>query len=101
PRFRKFLGFLFHSSLQRFGLRKLLLFSKLSDVLSYFHGTEVRPTHTAEVGRFRSLLRERFIMKFSSRVGIERQIELILPSEFETCFADGVVAILRARMAFR
>src|SRR5436853_4303256 len=60
----------------------------------------MRTAHTAEVRRFRSLLRESLIMKFTSSFGIQSQIKLVLPSKLETRFADGVVAVLRARMAF-
>ena len=86
--------------MQRFGLRKFLLRSKLSDILSYLHGTKMWPTHRTEMGRFRSLLRERLIMKFPSSFRIQRQVELILPSEFKARFRDRVVAVLRAGMAF-
>ncbi len=47
-----------------------------------------------------SLLRERFVMKFSSRFWIEGQIELVFPTEFESGFADCIIPILRAGMAF-
>jgi hypothetical protein len=33
--------------------------------------------------------------------GIERQVELIFASELEARFRNGVVAVLRAGMAFR
>src|SRR5437870_4975747 len=49
----------------------------------------------------RSLLRKSFVMKLARGFGIEREIELIFPAKFEACFADGVVAVLRAGMAFR
>jgi len=39
-------------------------------------------------------------MKSKRGFGIERKIELIFPAKFETRFADGVVTVLRAGMAF-
>jgi hypothetical protein len=45
------------------------------------------------LGNFRALLD-----KLARSLGIECEIELIFPTKFETRFADGVVAILRAGM---
>ncbi len=46
-----------------------------------------------------AVLRQRLVVIFARRVGIERQVELILPAEVEPRAADGVVAELRGGMA--
>ena len=46
-----------------------------------------------------AFLRQGLIVKFAGRFRIERQIELVFPAKFEACFADGVVAVLRAGVA--
>lgn len=46
------------------------------------------------------LLRQGFVVIGARGGRIERQIELIFPAEFETCLGHGVIADLRARMAF-
>src|SRR3954452_7371505 len=61
----------------------------------------MRTAHAAEMRELRAFLRQRFIMEFSSGDGIEAQIELIFPAEFESRFAEGIVAITSGRMAFR
>ena len=48
----------------------------------------------------RAFGRQSFVMKLARGLGIEREIELILPTKFEPRFADRVVAVLRAGMAF-
>ena len=61
----------------------------------------MRAAHRAEVRGLRSFLRKGLVVELARGFGIERQIELIFPAEFEARFADGVVAVLRAGMAFR
>ena len=61
----------------------------------------MRTTHTTKVSRFSTFLRQGFVVELAGSLGIEREIELIFPTKFEARFADGVVAILRAGMAFR
>src|SRR5688572_20349412 len=56
--------------------------------------------HGAEVGGLGAFLREGFIMKFAGGFGIEAEVELIFPTEFETGFAQGIVPELRAGMTF-
>ncbi|VDZ75443.1 Uncharacterised protein [Atlantibacter hermannii] len=45
-------------------------------------------------------LRQRFVVIRTGSERIERQIELVFPAEFEARFRHGVIADLRARMAF-
>src|SRR2546429_9456253 len=72
-----------------------------SYVLSYFHRAEMRTAHGTKVRGLGALLRQGLVMKLAGGFGIERQIELIFPTKFEARFADGVVAVLGAGMAFR
>src|SRR5260370_23238655 len=74
--------------------------SVLAHVLCNFHRTEVWSAHAAKMRSLGALLRERLIVKLARRLGVERKIELIFPAKFEPRFADGVVAVLRAGMAF-
>jgi hypothetical protein len=48
----------------------------------------------------RAFLRQSFVMEFARGFGIAAEIELIFPAKFKTRFAQGVVAKLRAGMAF-
>ena len=45
------------------------------------------------------VLRQRLVMEGAGRVGIERQVELVLPAEVEARPRQRVVADLRRRMA--
>ena len=51
--------------------------------------------------RLCAFLRQGFIVELARGFGIECEIELVLPTEFEARFANRVVAVLRAGMAFR
>src|SRR4051812_5578956 len=67
-------------------LDRLLLHSLLdviAHVLRDLHRAEMRPAHRAEVGHLGTVLRQRLVMEFFRRVGIEAQVELVLPAEFE------------------
>ena len=48
-----------------------------------------------------TFLRQGLVVELARGFGIEREIELILPTEFEARFGDRVIAVLRAGMAFR
>ena len=71
-----------------------------ANVFGDLHGTEVRAAHAAEVGGLGAFLRKRFVVELARGFGIERQVELIFPTEFEARFGNGVVAVLSAGMAF-
>src|SRR5881392_3187225 len=47
------------------------------------HGAELRPAHRAEMRELVALLRQRRIVEGAGGLGIERQIELVLPAEIE------------------
>src|SRR6202011_6293257 len=93
--------FLFQPDLKRLLFGNFLFGGEFPNVFGYLHRAKVRAAHGAEVRGLRSFLRQRYIMKLARGLGIKREIELIFPTKFETRFADGVVAILRAGMAFR
>ena len=58
------------------------------DVRKY--AAKVRAAHGTEVSRLRSLLRQGFIMEFSGRDGIKREVELVFPPELESGFRERV-----------
>ena len=60
----------------------------------------MRSAHGAEVGALGSVLGEGFVVVFAGGDGVERQIELVFPAELESCFGEGVVAVLGAGVAF-
>jgi hypothetical protein len=66
--------------------------ASLPHVFRYLHGTEMRGV--------RAFLRQSFVMEFAEVSGIAAGIELIFPAKFKTRFPQGVVAKLRAGMAF-
>ena len=47
------------------------------------------------------MLRQRLVVEFARLVGIEAEVELVLPAEFEARLGKRVVTQLRARMPFR
>ena len=85
---------------KRFIFRELLFCRVLAHVFGDLHGTEVRAAHGAEVRGLRSFLRQRFVVELARRLRVEREVELIFPPELEARFANRVVAVLRAGVAF-
>src|SRR5882762_717345 len=83
----KLLRFFFHAALERFLFFHALLGGIFSDVFGDFHRTEVRTAHAAEVSELSAFLRQRLVVIFTSRDGIEAQVKLILPTEFESGLA--------------
>src|SRR5262249_26832082 len=72
-----------HPLLQR-GLRvDAELARVVAHVLGDLHRTEVRPAHRAEVRQLRALLGQRLVVELARLVGIETEVELILPAELE------------------
>jgi hypothetical protein len=49
---------------------------------SDFHAAKVRTAHRTKMRGLLSLLRERVAMKFARGFGIERGIELVVPTKF-------------------
>src|SRR5262249_40885302 len=70
----------------------------VADLLRDLHAAEARPAHRAEVGRLVRVGGQRRVVQAPRRVGIEREVDLVLPAELEARLREGVVAPLRARM---
>src|SRR3989442_3389296 len=98
--FDELASFLFQTDLERFLFGHLLLCCKFPNVFCDFHAAEVRPAHAAKVCSLGAFLRKGLVVELARGLRIEREIELIFPAKFETRFADRVVAVLGAGMAF-
>ena len=68
-----------------------------ADIVGNPHRTEFRPAHRAEMRHLMRLLGQGLVMHGPRRVGIEREVELILPAELEPRAAQRIVAPLRPR----
>src|SRR2546422_1049187 len=96
--FHELLRFCFHSLFERVFLSEAVFGSVFANVLGDAHRAEVGAAHGAEVGKLGAFGGQRLIVKFASRDRIEAQVELVLPAELETRFAQSVVAILSSGM---
>src|SRR5215212_10964984 len=76
----------------------LLLRRVLPHLLRDLHRAEVRAAHRAEVRELGALLRERLVVVLARDLGVEGEVELILPAELEARLRERVVAQLRARV---
>lgn len=97
----KLTAFLAHARLNRRLIGQAVVFCKLPDVFRDFHGAEVRAAHGAEVGVFRSFLREGFVVKLPRGDWIQAKVELVSPAKLEPGFAQGIVSELRPGVPFR
>src|SRR3989442_11810707 len=64
-------------------LRDAVLGGVVADVLGDLHRAEVGAAHGAEVRDLRALGRQRLVVELARRLGIEREVELVLPPELE------------------
>ena len=55
----------------------------IAHVLRDLHRTEFRPAHRAEMRQLVRLLRQRLVVILARGVGIEPEVELVLPAEVE------------------
>src|ERR1700694_1894305 len=78
-------GLGFHALRQRFLLRNALRLGILPHVLRDLHRAEVRAAHRAEVRQLGTFLRQRLVVELARLVGIEPEVELVLPAELEAC----------------
>src|SRR6185503_16010526 len=73
--------------LEPLGEGRALREAQLGGIRAHFlrdlHRAELRPAHRAEVRALRALGRQRLVVERARRVGVERQLELILPAELE------------------
>src|SRR6266496_405520 len=96
----KFFRLLLKSALDRCGFISPFLCRISSNVFGDAHGAKMRPAHGTKMSRFRAFGGKCFVVELAGGFGIECEIELIFPSELEASFADRVVAVLHAGMAF-
>src|SRR5688572_12960941 len=67
-------------------------------VLGDLHRAELRPAHRAEVRALGAVLGQRRVVVLARGLGIEPELELVLPAEREPRARERVVAQLRARV---
>src|SRR5205823_331133 len=68
-------------------------------LLRDLHRAEVRPAHGAEVGELRPVRGQGLVVELARRLGVEREVELVLPAELEARLRERVVPLAGARMA--
>ncbi len=73
----------FHPLLQRFVFADALLRGEVAHVLGDLHGAEVGAAHGAEVGDLGGFLGQGFVVEALGFVGVEAEVELVGPAEFE------------------
>ncbi len=93
-------GLFFHALLQGLLLGDALLGGVFADVFGDLHRAEVRTAHGTEVRGLCAFLWERLVVELARGDGVEAEVELIFPAEFEARLAQRVVAVLSAGMAF-
>ncbi|CDN45754.1 Putative uncharacterized protein [Paenibacillus sp. P22] len=71
----------------------------IPNVLRDPHAAELRPAHGAEMRALGAFRRERLVVVAHRPLGIERQMELVAPAEFESGLGQSIVALSRLRMA--
>src|SRR6185436_4196255 len=72
-------------------LVELILRGVVPDLLRDLHRAEVRAAHRAEVRELGALLRERLVVVLARDLGVEGEVELILPAELEARLRERVV----------
>src|SRR6478736_1006132 len=79
-----------HPLRKRVAFVQSLLRRVLADILRDLHRAEMRTAHGAEVRELRAVLRQCLVVEFARLVGIETEIELVLPPELEACLRQRV-----------
>ena len=77
-----------------------VLFRVAPHIFCDLHAAEMRSAHRAEMGTLRPFRGKGLIVKRAGSLGVEGEIELVFPAEFEARLTNSVVAVLRAGMAF-
>src|ERR1700683_2153326 len=70
----------------------------LAKILRDLHRTEFRPAHRAKMRHLMTVLRQGLVVELARGIGIERQVELVLPAAVEARARHRVIADLRRRM---
>src|SRR5665213_3788175 len=91
-------GLLAQPGVERLVRRQTLRGRIVAHVLRDLHRAEVRSAHRAEVRALGRRGRQRLVVELARGVGIERQVELVFPTELEAGPTERVVALLRARV---
>ena len=91
PRLLKQLAHLGHALLGLFRVELVLgglvlLGREHAHFLADLHRAEFRAAHAAEMRGLGALRRERLVVILLRRIGVERQVELVAPAEFEARF---------------
>jgi hypothetical protein len=71
----------------------------LTHFLRNFHRAEFRATHGTKMRQLVRFLRQGLVVVFTSGIGIEAQIELVIPTKLKAGFRQSIVTNLRTRMA--
>src|ERR1700722_12983791 len=79
-----------HALAQRVGVADTMLLRVIAHILCDLHRAEVRTAHRTEMRELVRVFRQGFVVKFLRLLRIETEIELILPTEFETRFRQRV-----------
>src|SRR6185369_10826330 len=77
----------------------ILLAREIPYLLRDLHAAEFRASHRAEVCGLGAFGGERLVVILLGGVGIEREMELVAPAEFEAGAAERVVTQLRGGVA--
>src|SRR5262249_61281665 len=72
----------------------------LADFLRDLHRAELRTAHRAEMRDLRAFGRQRLVVELAGGLRIEREIELVLPAEFEAGLGQRIVPLASSPMAF-
>src|SRR5213593_4652230 len=71
----------------------------VAHVLRDLHRAEVRAAHRAEVGELGPLGGQGLVVELARGVGVEGEVELVLPAELEARLRECVVPLARAGVA--
>ena len=94
----EFLALGLEAGLDRLAFVDAVVGGPVADLLGDLHTAELGPAHAAEVGGFEAGLGQRLVVVFLSQLGVERQVEMVLPAELEPGLAQDVIAVPGARV---
>ena len=77
----------------------ILLAREIPHLLRDLHAAEFRAAHAAEMRGLGAFGGERLVVILLGGVGVEREVELVAPAEFEAGAAERIIAKLRCGVA--
>jgi len=77
----------------------ILLAREIAHFLRDLHAAEFRAAHAAEMCGLGAFGGERLVVILLGGVGVEREVELVAPAEFEAGAAERIIAKLRCGVA--